>query len=329
MISFPDLPFTNNEREKASDRPTMPPPRNKRKRPTGSKSTQSKRTRHEPSTMTQPRQTRAMKKQAEKRPTAEEPLSTPTESTPSERGPQGRQRIAAPEQHSPSYTPTVRPPGALEEQGPSSEHGLRRREISVDSNHRRHTRRDTSVDSISSNSNHRRHTRRETSVDSIPSNHHRHTRRETSADSIPSNHRRHTRRETSVDSIPSNHRRHTHRETSVDSIPSNHIRHTRRETSVGSLPFNHRRQTHRRSPEMLPPPNEVLSDREARPIRPAAIRPAQPRTAPQSSLCWEYFQKLVVGKRRTKKGTEVDDILARCKLCPVKYIPLIIPLHPR
>jgi hypothetical protein len=65
---------------------------------------------------------------------------------------------------------------------------------------------------------------------------------------------------------------------------------------------------------------EEEEEEEAAPIVPAAIRPAQVRTGGrgQSSLCWKYYTRLVVGSRRTKKGTEVDKVEARCKLCSVK-----------
>jgi hypothetical protein len=65
---------------------------------------------------------------------------------------------------------------------------------------------------------------------------------------------------------------------------------------------------------------EEEEEEEEAPIVPAAIRPAQVRTGGrgQSSLCWKYYTRVVVGSRRTKKGTEVDKVEAHCKLCSVK-----------
>jgi hypothetical protein len=63
---------------------------------------------------------------------------------------------------------------------------------------------------------------------------------------------------------------------------------------------------------------EEEEEEEEAPIVPVAIRPAQVRPGGRSSLCWKYYTRIVVGSRRTKAGTEVDKVEARCKLCTVK-----------
>jgi hypothetical protein len=65
---------------------------------------------------------------------------------------------------------------------------------------------------------------------------------------------------------------------------------------------------------------EEEEEEEEAPIVPVAIRPAQARTGGrgQSSLCWKYYTRVVVGSRRTKKGNELDKVEARCKLCTVE-----------
>jgi hypothetical protein len=65
---------------------------------------------------------------------------------------------------------------------------------------------------------------------------------------------------------------------------------------------------------------EEEEEEEEAPIVPVAIRPAQVRTGGrgQSSLCWKYYTRVVVGSRRTKKGNEFDKVEARCKLCTVE-----------
>jgi hypothetical protein len=90
-----------------------------------------------------------------------------------------------------------------------------------------------------------------------------------------------------------------------------------------SSPAAHRRPSRSRTPETLRQREQEAHDSNR--LQPSEILPAQHRTGQPSSLCWKYFQKLVVGKRRTKKGNEVDNIVGRCKLCRVKYRPTTPP----
>jgi hypothetical protein len=68
-------------------------------------------------------------------------------------------------------------------------------------------------------------------------------------------------------------------------------------------------------------------DEEQQRTHAPAIRQAQPRIGQQSSLCCKYFNKRVIGKRKARKGTEVDDVIGCCKLCPVNYGQSLLLKH--
>jgi hypothetical protein len=105
----------------------------------------------------------------------------------------------------------------------------------------------------------------------------------------------------------------------------------RHDSPADSSPAAHRRPSRSRTPETLrscTPGTLRQGEQEAHDsnrLQPSEILPAQRRTGQPSSLCWKYFQKLVIGKRRTKKGNEVDNVVGRCKLCRVKYTPTTPP----
>jgi hypothetical protein len=132
----------------------------------------------------------------------------------------------------------------------------------------------------------------------------------------PPVHSRHTR--TTAARQASNHASHTNRsedtESSLSSVP---------EATPGPVPeeaSEKEAETEEEEEEEKEAEEEEEEEGEEAPIVPVAIRPAQVRTGGrgQSSLCWKYYTRVVVGSRRTKKGNEVDKVEARCKLCTME-----------